>query len=200
MRKKLLLVVCAALMICLLAGCQETVRIDGLDRFHKEQSDLEVTLKLLPSDNFLDRFSYINGDYHYKLVAKSYISPETCEQAIVVLEYDQETYQRAKNHCLKVMRLSDTNKKELNGYQFIQNICMPIGYAESSTLYLESPESNPYSYPEWFNMLCYNDEKQLLIFLGFQCSSVMDDAIPEKMENWGAFLDEFYGEFFDFDA
>ncbi len=61
------------------------------------------------------------------------------------------------------------------------------------------PDVTFYDYPSWFNMFAYNDQKETLVFMGFYCTD-KDYNIAGKVKNWGAFLDEFYGEFFDFDA
>lgn len=56
--------------------------------------------------------------------------------------------------------------------------------------------------PRCFTMVCYNDMNQTLIFIGFQYSytSNEDEEYLKSLKTWEAFIDTYYGEYYDFNA
>jgi hypothetical protein len=56
-------------------------------------------------------------------------------------------------------------------------------------------------FPKKFTMACYNDENHALIFIGLYSGapSCLEDKYLEDIEgNWEAFVDQYYGAYYDF--
>ena len=54
-------------------------------------------------------------------------------------------------------------------------------------------------FPEDFTMACYNDKKCTLVFIGFNASVDSDQTYIDKINNdFGAFINAYYGEYHDF--
>ena len=54
--------------------------------------------------------------------------------------------------------------------------------------------------PNWFTMVSYNDLNNMICFLGFHNSypELPDKFLNDLQNNWESFIDQYYGEFFNF--
>lgn len=191
MRKLISLIVLLIIMLFTLLSCWKPFERKGIENYNKANSNSSLSLELLPSDDFLETFDYIDGDYYY-ICRETPISLGD-EQEIMYLIYEGDTYKLAKEFALQSLLLSKDHRYSYNGYEFIENIGRLEGTDPNVT-----NSRNPY----WFNMIAYNDEKNTIIFIGFNMPKVL--ATPEieqllTFEDMGAFLKEYFS-FYDFDA
>lgn len=187
-RKKLFFFCCSILLACLLCSCSHTYSVDGYEHFDKKESHYELNHYILPSDDFVDLFSNVGIKYAYREQYQSII--RFVEKSFVVIDYEAEVYEIAKEYCLQNMQLSDAEPLEYNGYIFIENIELAVK---------QNRYENPGSFPHWFNMFAYNDNKRCLVFMGFYGSSYLyppDDA-QEVREHWGAFIEKYFSDIYD---
>ena len=175
------------LTICM-SACKP-VEIHNIDEFSIYTSTVSLTQYLLPDEGFIDMFKYIDGNYHYYDNCKL---DNAVERVLMELSYDAETYSKAKNYCLESMYLSDENVKEYKDYVFMENLSYPEDYE-----CLENGENK--NFPHMFTMFAYNDSKQTLIFIGFYCGTGLHNEVDRDATDWGAFLDKYYSEYYDFD-
>ncbi len=122
MKKHIILfVILLVVFSIILTGCLGTNAYEeGLENFYKEISSISLNDDLLPSDTFLEDYPYQNGEYYWHLDEKDLLAGP--EVSLIVLTYDQETYQAAKEYCKTNMILSPENSKTYSGYEFIENI------------------------------------------------------------------------------
>lgn len=176
------------LILCLLSGCT-TVKIDGIENFSEGHSSVSLTENLIPSKEFLKDYEYIAGDYHY-FEEKSF-SESHLEVSIMVLKYETDEYQKAKEFCLEELWLSEENAKEYNGYIFKENLSLPYKYNDLINGVNEE-------FPHFFNMFSYNDDKCEIVSIGFWCGMKLYDDANLVNEDFGAFLQKYYSKFYDF--
>lgn len=171
-----------------MSSCQ-SVEIHSIEKFELSTSTVSLTQYLLPDEGFIDMFKYTDGNYHYYDNCKL---ANALELVLMELSYDAETYSKAKNYCLESMYLSDENVKEYNGYIFLENLELPQHLNR-----LENQKN--VKFPYTFAMFSYNDSKQTLIFIGFYCGTGLHNEVDRDATDWGAFLDKYYSEYYDFD-
>ena len=190
--KKMILLFIFVSILCFICGCgifhpkiMRTIKIEGIENFEKGQSDMSINQSLLPSDDFLESFSSVDTDYYYYSHYNTLFPSPAIQCSIVICKYNETDYEKAKAFCLQRMELSSENKKEYNGYVF-----------------LEDKRMKEFSdFPHWFNYLVYNDNQCDILFMGF-FEDYNYDGYKENMqlarEDWGTFLVNNFGEFYDF--
>ncbi len=185
MKNKAKLILVLFLSGIFLAACKPFY-LTGIDSYNSANSSVGITRYLLPSETFLEDFPSVEQEYNYK--ASNEFEPEISEQAIMLLKYDPAIYTEAKQFCIDNMDLSEQNRFECHGYRFIHNTRLND---------YDTDDDPDFQYPSRFNMICINDEKHILIFLGF-CDTE-SEKVAKKKTNWESFLAEYFGEFYDFD-
>ena len=161
----------------------------GLDEFSAETSSTGLTKHLIPQD-LLTKYTYTEGDYHF--FDNVYITEAYVEKVFLYLAYDESVYADAKQYCLDTFQnLSTENVKEYNGYVFAENLDRAIAYNEIV-------DSRNKAYPNTFVMFGYHDTLKHLVFIGFSCGDDHDESAALADTDFGAFLKEFYGEYYDF--
>ena len=185
-----LLLLITVISCCISCGVYEK---KGIDKYSKGNSSFSLSVELLPSDNFLTQFSYIDGNYYYIDKGGSFTYKD--EQEIMYLVYEDDVYERAKEFTFQNIYFLENHKYSYNGYEFMVNMCRQM---EGRDPNIVNSEFNPY----WFNMIAFNDEKNTIVFLGFYMPKNL--ATPEieqllTFEDMGAFLKEYFS-FYDFDA
>ena len=181
-RKIFALLCCIFLLFCL---CSCTVRIDGYENFKINTSDYELDHYILPSEDFVNIFPNIGLDYHFR---DEYSIIRFVERSFIVIEYEKETYEIAKEYCLQNMQLSDADPLEYNNYIFIENIELAVK---------QNRYENPGSFPHWFNMFAYNDNMNCLVFMGFYGSIYKPDDSPDVRDHWGEFIEKHFSDLYD---
>ena len=163
---------------------------EGLDAYRADFSDRGLTACLFPSEDFILKYMYIGGNYHY--YDNFFVNEDALELCIAYMTYDATVYGEAKQYCQENMALSTADTKEYGGYTFVEN----IGLTEE----LKSEEGKALAYPRYFCMFGYNDASNRLMFIGLYCgdSYKKDAALAER--DFGKFLEEFFGEYYDFEV
>ena len=195
--KKLLSLLVLIIILCCLISCNiefSSNKLSGIDSYNVANSSVSICYELLPSDDFLELFSYIDGDYYYVNNAVNFFSTGD-EQAIMYLIYEEDIYESAKEFTFQNMYFLENHKYSYNGDEFMVNVCRKMDGRDPNIV---NGELDPY----WFNMIAFNDEKNTIVFLGFYMPKNL--ATPEieqllTFEDMGAFLKEYFS-FYDFDA
>ena len=150
----------ACILIIILILCALPVfgnQISGIENYSPADSTLSLSKHLYPSDDFLCRFDYTDGDYQYYYNG---VMLDGYAVAFSLLQYCPEQYKAAKQFCLQNFTKTDEHQYQVNGYHFMEHLCYEkeIGVREYAVSCL---------YPEMFNMFGYNDSIHTLIFLGY---------------------------------
>lgn len=159
----------------------------GIANYDKNNSEFGISSNLLPADNYLQEFEYIEGDYQY--IDKGLLKRET---EIMYLVYQKDIYNVAKAFILDNSILSQTNNYSYNDYMFYEN----IGRKENINSNIINDE-----FPYRFNMIAFNDDKNTIVFMGLRISSENINETDEQLltfEDMRAFLEEYFS-FYDFD-
>ena len=198
MKNKTIFVI-VVLSLCLLTSCAvfqpSPLYVNGLENWRAEESNVGLNQHLFPNEQFITQFTYIDGNYHYNDDCK--IFKPSVETSLVYLKYDSELYLEAKQYCLDNMNLSKNNIAEYNGYVFVENLSLPEEYE-----CLQNGEN--LRYPAFFTMFGYHDSLETLVFIGFHSSATTSygrevyDKIELAKTDFGAFLTEFYLQYYDF--
>ena len=148
----------------------------------------------LPSDTFISDFDYIEGGFHWKEydpLRTLFTSKGTPEISLLYLKYSEVIYCTAKSFMLESIKSYNNLFYEYDSYIFYEN----------SNFY-ELKEV--YKFPESFTMACYNDKNYTLLFIGLSSSTLAGPSCLEKKylnnirENWKSFIDQYYGEYYNF--
>ena len=186
MKKKTILIFCCALLACLLCSCSYTYSVDGYENFDKRESHYELNHYILPSDDFVELFQNSGIDYYYREQQQSLL--QFVEKSFIVINYEAETYELAKEYCLQNMQFSDAESLEYNGYIFIENIELAVK---------QNRYENSGDFPEWFNMFAYNDNMKCLVFMGFYGSIYPPVDAQEVREHWSEFIEKHFSDVYD---
>lgn len=129
---------------------------------------------------FLDDYEYTLGEFHYIDISSIGCKSDPDEIVLLRLTYEKNTYLLAKSFTLANIPKYENNEYYYNDYIFYQN-------ANFRT---------PERFPHWFTMVCYNDELNTLLFMGFYDKSPYVEN--EISANWKSFIDETYGKYYNF--
>lgn len=182
--KKVNLILALCFIMMIMCSCNSKYSVDGFENLNVNDSNYELNHYILPSDDFADTYEYKNIDYTFR---DEYLSIfYWTERSLIVIEYDEDVYTQAKEYCLDNMMLNESMTLEYNGYTFIENIKLAVGQERNS-------------FPHWFNMFAYNDDVNILVFMGFYGTNYdYQKDLQNVKDNWGDFLDEHFAELHDF--
>ena len=143
----------------------------------------------LPSISFLEDYEYVEGTYFWRedgSWAPKNILPDI---ALLTLKYDESIYEEAKQVMLEEITPYNDKLYYYNEYNFYLN-----------SNHFDIVNDGKTRFPSAFTMACYNDDNHTLIFMGFySVPSILDEKYLEDIEgNWEAFVDQYYGEYYDF--
>ena len=163
------------------------VRVDGIENFKSPEGYYELNAYILPSIDFIDMFEYVKADYHFREHYETKWDFVGYEKSIVIIEYDDIIYEKAKEFCLENMVLNETYTLVYNGFIFLENIKLSIEQnRENST------------FPMDFNMFAYNDELKTLVFIGYYNPGYADEDVMPIIKNWGGFLADYFSDVYVF--
>ncbi|MBR1955504.1 MAG: hypothetical protein IKC58_00160 [Clostridia bacterium] len=147
--------------------------------------ELDMPSNFLPNISFFDEYNYIDGGYYW-YVHFAFYNPAP-EIAILHLKYDESTYYEAKQYMLDSMELFEDKFYTYNDYTFYKNKKF-------------DEHINGATFPKEFTMACYNDANHTLVFLGFFAGNYnLEEKYLDDIEgNWMDFIDQYYGEYYDF--
>ena len=173
----IVIIMCSFLVSCFKSNPMER---DDLSRFSPTMSEYGVTQSIIPED-FLDKFAYVDGYCCHFCYCKSF-EYSISDRALVYIKYDDDIYSEAKSYVFENLELSGEAVETYNGYIFYNN------YSGRWSI----------DYPYKFLRFAYNDSKNALIFIGCYTSNDFDKNIELTASDWGAFLEEYYGDWYDF--
>lgn len=188
--KKGMILIISVVLCMVLSSCSMGDKISkvteyknsGIENFHKHNSKSTLTSKILPTDDFLQEYSYTDADYqHYD----NGISTWGYEKILIFTQYNEQEYSSAKECCFEKFKLNEENKYESFGFSFIENI----------TLYEKSKDSS--RFPESFNMFGYNDDSRTLIFMGYYNGDPEDKEKDLLDSDFDQFLQDVFSEYYD---
>lgn len=157
-------------------------RIEETDyKFGQMGLSLDTPKYFLPSDSFCTDYEYTNTGYHFVEKFKK----EKNSMVILYIEYEQNVYYEAKTSMFDGIKPYDDNRYEYQGFEFYKNSNYITAYVDG--IYGDR-------FPKAFTMAGYNDEKRTLMFIGYYNSS------RTEIEDWGAFIESIYGEYYDFNS
>ena len=186
-----ILIICMSLS---LTSCYQDLERNSLEEYIAQIkrsglgfSSLEIDHPdyFLPNISFIEDYEYLEGSFfeYEDDVWKELFAPKDVFPDIVILalKYDESTYDEAKQTMLDEIKPHDNEVFQYNDYTFYVNHWKQY-------------------FPENFTMACYNDENCTLIFMGFHSSYPrLDEKYLEDIEgNWEAFVDQYYGAYYDF--
>lgn len=165
----------------LLTSCTSTYHNDGIENFNKGDSSVSLCQNLIP-DGFIDKFEYIEADYHW-FGTEKFIGIEARESVIIYFKYSDKIYDEAKNYILENMLLSNKSTAEYGNYKFFDN------YTNGTS----------YHFPHGFSRIAYNDNNKTIVSIAFDVSAELYGDAKLAEEDWGAFLKKYYGEWYSFE-
>ena len=186
--KKITWIFLVAICLCIcLSACDtdDPFEKKSLDNFSEEWSNYSTTDNIIP-EGFINRFAYTDGYCYHFCFGKDF-SFAVSDRALLFFEYDDETYNQAKEYVFANLILSSKPVEEYNGYIFYDNYSEQLFNEESS-----------YAFPYAFMRFAYNDSKNTLIFIGCFTSHDFDENMKQTSADWGVFLEKYYGEWYDF--
>ena len=109
---------------------------------------------------------------------------------LLILKYEKSEYLEAKDYTLSNIPQYEEYFYTYNQYHFYVNKNFKDRYEKNQV-----PEM-----PHIFTMVCYNDEYNIIGFLGFSNTypELDEKYINNLDENWTSFIDQYYGEYYDF--
>ena len=163
------------------------VKVDGIDNYKSPEGYYELNAHILPIQDFITKFEYINADYHFREHYESKWDFCGYEKSIVIIEYDNITYEKAKEFCVENMSLSENYSLFLNDFVFLENLETAIAQ--------EREES---AFPRDFNMFVYNDSLKCLVFMGYYNPDYTNEDAMFIIKNWDKFLEIYFSDVYDF--
>lgn len=136
----------------------------------------------LPSKTFYYDYKYIDAGYYMREATIFFGSGDS--YVILHFKYEESVYFEAKEAMFEGIEPYDDNRYEYNGYVFYKN---------SNYIRLFNKDEGD-RFPKAFTMAGYNDDKNILMFIGYYGESEQGEIV-----DWGAFLKKVYGEHYDFD-
>ena len=203
MKKVIAIILLLVTLSILLTGCG-VVEINSLDRYKEWVSETtfgfsEVEIDhpkwFLPSYTFLDDYIYIEGNFYYYstedlhfLINKDFMP----DRSLLTLKYEESVYLQAKQCVLDNILVFEDKYYTYGNYQFYvnKNFMDKVNYT--------APDR---PLPERCTMVCYNDENNTICFLGFYkraAYQLSEKYINDLESNWTSFIDQYYGEYYDF--
>ena len=180
-----LLLISAFLCFCLSSCLSDndcTTKKMSLEDFSPNISEMSLGQKIIPVD-FIDKYNYSDGYFCYD---SGYLFSNTSrERLLLFFQYDDTTYQLAKEYAMQNLTLSNDPVEIYNDYHFYDNL---------------SDEYYANKYPIMFLRFCYNDTNNTLLFLGLITMGDYAQTANELSDAYEAFLKEFYGDWYDFSA
>lgn len=203
--KKIINFLLISMCIVLLSSCYQDLKKDSLDEYILQINQNKIGFSsveidhpdyFLPSLTFIQDYDYIDAKYYWREddplrgLFTSNIDPEI---SFLCLKYEEATYYIAKEFVLNAIIPYDNKFYVYNGYVFYEN---------SNFINLQpAPTSR---FPEYFTMACYNDVSYTLIFIGFHSGTLAGPSCLEEKyidgidNNWGDFLNQYYGQCYNF--
>ncbi len=192
--KKIILFFLTCISLYSFSSCWHPYERNDLNEYAEDMrgqgigySSVEIDLAeyFLPAQTFIDDYKYIDGGYYcYEGIFR--LIGDRCSKCILHLKYDEINYKAAKMAMLEGIPPEGKTIYSYDSYNFYEN--------ENFIKRFDSYDTPGSRFPSRFTMACYNDKKQVLVFIGYDAN--LQGEITQ--ENFKAFIDETYGEYYDF--
>ena len=175
------------LCLCLTSSCNSKSEYveRGLENFGPNDSECGLCSYLIP-ENLIQQYAYVDGNYYNEWGTYRIIGG--WEKVLVYIQYDINTYSEAKKYVMDNLFLSESHVAEYNDYYFF------INETPSKT----DPNLSPEKFPYDFLRFAYNDNNNTLVFIGFCVSMELYEEVDAVADDWPAFLEKYYGEWYSF--
>ena len=201
--KKILCIFLIAFICLGLTGCYVDLEENSLEDYilfinqhnqGKSSVEIDDPRYLLPGISFFEEYEYLEGGYFWREddplrgLFTSNVFPNI---SLLYLRYDENVYPNAKQAMFEKIEPYGDKFYEYNNYVFYEN---------SNFISLNGARF----FPEELAMACYNDSNNTLLFIGLYSGtlagpSCLDDKYLEDIDNnWEDFIDQYYGEYYDF--
>lgn len=169
-------------VLVLFCGCSTSSGyIHGIESFAIDYpSDYELNVYIIPSEDFLKEFEYLNADYSFSFCYEGIINWHDTEASAILIKYTPSIYERAKDFCFRNMMLSNTPIVEYEGFVFYDNIELAVAQERYHTVHV---------FPKYFNSFAYNDNTNELLFLGYYNSDLTSEDSKNVLSNWNDFIE-----------
>lgn len=192
MKKSVLFFLILSTFFLSLCSCQQHYAFEGLDHFIKygyADSEMSIGNHLIVSSDFLKKYPYLKGDYHYDFDEKGWGRKiDVIERAFVWLTFDQITYEQVKKTCEE---LRDNENADLDGKKAFEFTFYTIH---------EWDDVHEYSkFPYYFTAYGYNNDNNTFVFIGFY--TYKDDS-REKLHagtDLEGFIQTYFGEWYNWE-
>lgn len=125
---------------------------EGLSNY--EQYSSMGTLDFLPNqEKIWEKYECIEGDFYY--YEDSFVKASGKEIGILYVVFDESVYEEVKQFSLQHIEISEDKSYSYNGYRFFVDT-KTYNYHTSAAKQLE-----------FLQMTAFNDEKDVILFLGF---------------------------------
>ena len=169
-------------------GCTE-IEKSGFENYQKQTCSVGLTANMFPCDDFLSKFQFINGNYHYRDYDEW---KHGHAKTLTYVQYTPEVYEEAKAFCMDYWTFCEKHRYEYNGFIFAEQLCY-------ETQVSDGEYQVTCRYPEILSMWCYNDDLYTLVFLGYYNGNP-DNAERKLAEtDFPQFLEKVYSEYYSFD-
>ena len=194
--KKWMCIIVSLICIFMATGCSQAVYQDSLRdyiKFIDKQGvgysgyELDSPRHFLPTETFLLDYDYLEGEFYLYEESVFKIKKDVPATSLLILQYDKAIYDEAKQCMINNIPAYNDYTYEYGDYIFYENANF-INIKQERLI------------PKWFTMACYNDEKQILCFIGFFDYPGIEEKYYDNLsENWIEFIDTYYGDIYDFD-
>lgn len=178
MKKFLSVFLLLAIFLCSCAA----IDISGIHNFSTADCSNELTKYLFPDDEFLNTYSYIDGDYQYHAEDDWDGGLAT---AYAALTYSPDIYNEAKTYCKEYFEFCGEHQYTYGGFEFQEHLCHLTRDANDELV-------TGCCFPKNFNIFAYNDQSCTLVFLGYYNPNRAETEMIET--NFDAFLQHTFGQ------
>ena len=180
------------------SSCYEDFYYDSLEEYTEKIAkhnngfsvyELDHPDYFLPSKTFINDYPYLEGVYYFDEedpMKRKHNNPST---SLLCLKYTEEVYMQAKQEMLDSIPMYGEDLYLYDDFVFYRNANFVNSFEGVPTPTLS----------KWFTMAGYNDEENILIFIGFYAYYDIKNKYQDSMkEDWVHFIDEYYGKYYDF--
>ena len=155
--------------------------------------ELDLSSLWLPSIYFLDDYEYIDATYSLYEEAPSrdwFEMRNKPDISVLTLTFEKAEYEKAKEFMLDQIHPQGEEYYVYNDYYF---------YINHNYFNFFVPLEKYRGISHRFMMACYNDQKNILAFVGYyQGNPLSEEEVKSIEEDWASFVEEHFNPYYDF--
>lgn len=200
--KRVILLILIVLSCFGLTGCCYVLGYDSLEEYKSTINsgglgnsvyEIDHPNYFLPSLTFLDDYEYLQGNYFFyekDVLCLCEEHKNTPDRALITLKYDENVFLDAMECLNNSIPPYENIIFTYNDYVFYFNKKFMDRFVDVSCLQI----------PNWFTMVCYNQKKYTICFIGFHhpLRNIDKKYVDDLENNWGSFIEQYYGEWYSF--